>query len=268
MKYIQSLLILTISVLLLQSCEKSDPIPIDVIAVEQEFEVYPSQKLGADGLEIYLSIQAVEEDSCLNSVIDASIEIFDSKITVNINGIYEPEFCDEGVHIPKLDFLLPSEEKTYEIEFLKGELLSTSGTLSITENSVDLDIDNLGGVYIMEAQMFMIQDEFVWGYFIEDPASVGTNNDPLHFDEILSEFFEYVPDEESIPAGNYGYFKVEPNGDIVIPDLKESAVPVAFEIPEEVYWDKVTQALDNVIIFRPHLKFSFALGDGDVYTNL
>ena len=268
MKHIQSFAFLAVAMLLLQACEKTEPIPIDVVDVDQDFEVFPSQKIGADGLELYLSIQAVEEDSCLNSVIDAEMTIEGSKITVFINGVVDPEFCDEGYHTPKIDFPLPSGTMSYEIEFIKGELLSTSGTLDISENSIDLDIENLGGVYIMEVQMYMLQSEYVWGYFIEDPAAVGQNNDPIHFDEVVSEFYEYIPDEIPLGPGNYGYFKIESNGDVIIPDIKESAVTVAFEVSDAAYWDKVTGALDNVIIFRPTLKYSFSLGDGEIYTNL
>ncbi len=247
------------------SCEKEAPDPIVVVSVEQDFEVFPSQILGSNGYETYLTIRSSEPDLCLNSILDAQMSLSGNNITVQINGIIAPQVCEEAMaHIQK-EFLLPQGVGTYHIEFIKSDLISTSGTLTISENEIDLDIESLGGVFVVESQLNLIKKTFVWGYFIQDEGVFGGAE--INVEEVHSEFASVIQNFNWLTEGDYNFFSVDSNGKVNIPDVKESAFMTALELNEELGWLNVKRAIDLVFDNRPNLKYHFSNGNGEEYSN-
>ena len=266
MKEIRIVIMAFVALMVFQSCEKTIPDPIEVIDIEQEFEVFPTQEIGADGSSFYLNIRGMEQDSCLNSILDAEMSMEGNLITVRINGIIKPEFCEEGLQWLEKKFTLPSMPGNYEIEFLKDEFTSTSGQLIITEQSINLDIENLGGVYVTENSLNILKDNHIWGYFFVDDAAAGTSS--YNMEEILSEYIAIASTTytyNTLEAGNYTFFEVGSNGEIEIYDSKESLTQFAYEADEERYLDEVERILLQLTEFRPLLQYRIESGSGEVF---
>jgi len=265
MKEPKILILVVFALLIGQSCEKSEPDPINVVSVEQDFEVFPSQEIGPDGSSFFLTVKATEPDSCLNSILDATMNLEGDKITVIINGIIEPEFCLEGELLLEKRFSLPAAPHSYQIEFIKDDFISTSGELTITDSQIWLDIESLGGVFVTENLINIIQENYVWGYFYLDDATTGTGN--LNLDEVLSEYMVYVTDYMPLPEGDYGYFVIKSNGEVEIDGGKSSTKQFAYEGDPDRYWESALRGLDPLTEFRPSLKYYITNGRGDTVEN-
>ena len=265
MKDIQSLFIAVSLLICLQSCEKTEPDPINVISIEQDFEVYPKQEIGADGQQFFLVVKATEESACDNSYIDAQMDLNEGHIVVKINGVVDPEPCMSGSAIPEILFALPPEDMSYTIEFQKDEFVSTSGVLNIGEGRIELDIENLGGIFVSENTLNLIQENWVWGYFYQDPEGVSGNE--YNLEEIKEEFLSVIPETMDIEEGDYDYFSIEADGTVNIPDTKDSYGRFAYETELDDYWKAVTEALIPIMEQRPALKYVITSGKGDLIEN-
>jgi hypothetical protein len=241
------------------ACEKTIPDPITVVSVDQDFEVFPWQGLNPEGSQFQLVVRSVELDSCLNAFLDADLQITGDKISININGNQVLGDCERGEIFTEKTFTIPSEPKTYIIEFKKSDLVSTSGTLEVSETEFNLNIENLGGVFILESTLLKIEPNFVWGYFAEKTEIAGT---PLLLFEVKSEFESILPSFFLPESGNYGHFEVLDNGNVLIKDLKGEVEPAAYELSEEAYWNKFVEGLMSYASAKPNLKYSFTRWDG------
>jgi len=266
MKHIKTFTVLSVSFFLFQSCVKTDPDPINAIIIDQDFEVFPSQKLGADGSEFYLSINATEVDSCLNNILDAQMSVEGSNILVQINDIIKPEFCEEGLHLLEKEFLFPSGNMTYDVEFMKADFLSTSGKITITEDGIELDIDNLGGVFVTESKLSKIKPNHIWGFFIKGES--GMVSLVYELDEVEQEFILSFPILTRLGEGNYSYFEIESSGNVIIPEVKEIANSIAVEISDITKWIDFKNNLDRYATAFPGLKYHFTIGSGEMYSNI
>lgn len=257
--------LLFISLIAFCSCESTDPDPIEVISIDQEFEIYPIQKLSVEGSQLFLNIRSLEPDSCINAVLDATYEEMDNAITLELNGIMYPEMCIEGYEYIQKEFLLPMDQGIYSIDFMRNGLTSTSGKIEVTEDKVELDIESLGGVFVLESSLSLIEEDFVWGFFaLRNGVSPNSN---FNLEEVVQEFEVIARGLEPVPEGTYSYFQIEADGSVVIPDLKEGAIAVAFILPETGSWDDFKRALDFVTENRNEVFFAFTNGKGENHHN-
>lgn len=250
---------------LLSSCEKSEPDPIEVISVEQEFEVFPSQSIESESTVLYLTVQATEADSCLNTMLDAYMEISGFDIQVHINGIVYPEFCNPGEIVASESFSLPNEEGVYSIEFMRDQLVSTSGTLVIDADAIELDIENLGGVFVLENKLNIVDENIVWG-FMHEKEGLGPN-DMVYLEEAMSEFEAVIPEFPKPAEGQYSYFEIDSNADVYIPAAKEGSVNNAYVIPDDMGWQYIIRSLERIDEVKPNVLIRFYRGNGESFEN-
>jgi len=257
--------LLFISLIAFCSCESTDPDPIEVISVDQEFEIYPIQKLSVEGSQLFLNIRSLEPDSCINAVLDATYEEMDNAITLDLNGIAYPEMCIEGYEYIQKEFLMPFDNGVYSIDFMRNGFTSTSGQIEITENKVELDIENLGGVFVLESSLSLIKEEYAWGFLaLRNGVNPNLN---FNLEEVVSELESISRGLEPVPEGTYSYFKIEEDGSVIIPELKEGAIPLAYIMPDAESWEDLKRALEFVTESRNEVFFAFTNGNGENHHN-
>ena len=269
MDKVRYILPLVVILFLLSSCEKTEPAPINVVSVDQEFEVFPSQNISEDGSAFYLTIRTVEVQSCLNADLMASMEILEDKIIIDIDGIEAPENCIEGESFPKRDFLLPNIPKQYNIEFLIGELVSTTGQLIITDNSIAMDIDMLGAVYIMGAMLNKIEENYYWGFVVRKEG-VSPNTSIIPLEEARDELYSILADRQDIEAGQYDVFEILDDGTVMIEGMKDEALGMAFQLNGDDLnknWEKLKFHMETIAESRNDIHFSIYNGQGENYNN-
>lgn len=257
--------LLFISLLAFCSCESTDPDPIEVISVDQEFEVFPIQKLSIEGSQVFLNVRSIEPDSCINAVLDANYQEVDNSITLELNGIMYPEMCIEGYEYIQKEFVLPPKEGVYSIDFVKNGFNNTSGYIEISDEKVELDIENLGGVFVLASSLSLIQENYAWG-FLALRNGVGPNSN-FNLEEVVSELESILRGFENVPEGTYSYFSVDEDGSVILPDQKEGAIPLAFDMPNPDSWEDLKRALEFVTESRNEVFFAFTNGQGENHHN-
>lgn len=265
MKYSITLILSLSLLIMLTSCGKSDPDPINVVDVEQEFEVFPIQEIGESGPELLLVVRATESDSCLNSSLLASMIIENDNIIIDITGVVHPEVCDAGSYKPEQRFLIPTVYDSYSIEFQKDGFESTSGHLTLTDNSIDLNIDDLGGIFVTADQLQLLDENHIWGYvYIDNPElASGLYN----LEEIVSEFVALQPSYIELPEGDYSYFEVLSDGTVQIDGIKDELPHFAYEADEQIGWEYATGTMLRFLEGRPALRYHVFNGKGEEYFN-
>ena len=258
------LMTLSIGLLTLTSCEKTAPQPIQVNTVEQDFELSTSQVINDSGNVFLITIKSQEVSDCENTVLDATYSIQNQKITITINGNTLDGDCIEGEIITEKSFELPKEKGTYDIEIIKGELLSTSGTLSISDTDFDLEVESLGGIFVEGQNLKIIPEFLVWGYYADNMPDATTQT---FLEEMVTEIgFRQIP-FENLEEGDYSLFKVDSDGNIILEDVKLDHIAVAYNMEDETFWGKLLLRLPEFSTNFPRLKYRFDRWDGEFVEN-
>lgn len=260
MRFIPAILCLFVFI----SCEKTEPEPITVVTVDQDFELVPSQEVDENGSKYLLVVRSLEPDSCSNATLDASYTIEGQKITIVINGNQTDGPCESGEIFTEKTFTLPSDLGVYDIEFIKGELVSTTGTLNINEGDFNLSVDNLGGIFLETTTIKKVPDYLVWGYAADRETVTSTQ---IFLEEMETELAFGIPVYENLEIGNYGLFTVNVSGEIELDDVKLDHTTFAFKIDDELVWEKLIGRLPNFSTNLPRLKYTFYRWDGIVIEN-
>lgn len=253
----------------LLACEKTDPDPINVVSVDQEFEVFPAQRINENGSQFYITVRTAEVQACSNSVLDAEMSIANNSIEIIIHGLTEAEDCDGIMDYVERSFEIPNTVMDYDISFFIGELASTSGQLSVSASGISMDIDNLGGIYIMASNLIKIQDDFFWGFFTKKEGLM-PNVQELPLEEVRDDLVYSIGRMEMLEAGQYDFFEVFDDGSVIVDGMKPEALGMAFEIDSpdlNQNWDKLKFHLDNIGENRNDFNFMFFNARGESHDN-
>ena len=258
-------MLVIISAIIFSSCTKNTPDSVEDLSPETHFELFPGQMLGLQGSTLFLNIISSEPDSCMNAVLDANLQIEGNNIVLELDGISYPALCDSGNEYISGQFEIPGDQGTYPIEIKRNAMTRTSGSILITNESVSLDIDDSDGVSIIESTMFLIKENFYWGYFA---YRSGTNSIPdFTLEEVASEFYSISRGYEDLPKGNYYHFTVSEDGSIAIPELDEEAIPLAIDLSIQGGWERFKSNLELLSSTRGDLYFNFTNSKGQNHHN-
>lgn len=246
------------------SCEKTTPDPINVNTVDNKYDITLSQSATQNDILYYLHIKNSELSDCQNATLQVEQTIDGNNIVINIIGNTNELNCEDGSIYTEYTVELPSQVGQYQLEFINGELSSTYGTLEITDTDVILEADDLGGLFFENQNLKVIPDYLLWGYFADNNPDTSTE---AFLEEIMMNLgFGQIP-FDTLEEGDYSEFKVNASGEIEIEDVKLDHVTFAFNIEDELRWEKITTLLPLNATSFPRLKYLLKTWDGRVVAN-
>lgn len=247
----------------ISACQKSEPAPIEVVTLDQEFDLSVSQIVNENGHEFVLTVKSVEISDCENAELDADINLTGNTLTIFINGNIVNGDCVSGGIYTEKNLLLPNVPGKYSLEIVQGELSSTNGSLTIDESDFNLDIENLGGIFFESQSLKIIPEFLAWGYYADDMPNSSTQTFLEEMDTELG--FRQTPFED-LEDGDYSRFTVE-NGKIVLEDIDLDHITVAYNFEDEVQWQKLLNRLQEYNTNFPRLKYRLERWDGESVSN-
>jgi len=250
-------------IIVAQSCQKTEPAPIEVVTIDQEFDLSVSQIINESGNSFVLTIKSVEYSDCENVDLDASISQIDNDITIQINGNVLNGDCIPGGIQSEKQLTLPKSPGEYNIEIKQGELSSTTGLLSISVSDFNLDIDNIGGIFYEGQSLKVIPEFLAWGYYADQLPDASTQ---IFLEEMITELGFRQTVFEDLEDGDYSRFRIE-NGEIIIDDIDLQHITFAYRFEDEVAWEKLLNQFANFETNFPRLKYRIERWDGKSASN-
>jgi hypothetical protein len=256
-------LMLVSTILSVVSCQKSSPDPIEVVTIDQEFDLFLSQDINETGNVFSLTVKSVELSDCQNSELDAVLTRNGNDILIQINGNVLNSDCIVGGIYTEKTLILPNAPGEYKIEIIQGELSSTQGSLLINDTDFELSIDNLGGIFYEGQNLKVIPKFLAWGYYADQIPDANTQ---AFLEEMVMNFGFNQPTFDNLEDGDYSRFTVE-NGKVVLEDVGLDHLTVFYNFEDDLAWQKLLHNLSDVQPNFPRLKYRIERWDGQFVAN-
>ncbi len=218
-------LIFTVAWFNLSSCIKDDHTEL----IKSKINIKPWELLDTNNREFVLYSSTEKIYPCCNYFI-----IFDSfvrynEVYIRFNSIYKPEICLTALGPAKADVNLGRlPEGTYSLNIFVHKL-HNSGRLIVTNDYYKLDLPNSKSISIENNKLYRIPDNTIWGYTSYRGSIDGLEQSFIDSLQILG------ANEKEFNPGEYGYFKIEPDGEFVMSGTQSSIRKhFIFEYPNEV----------------------------------
>jgi hypothetical protein len=227
-------------ILFLSSCDYfGDPGSEIILNIDNEFEVGMKEVLFEDHRELEFTITSVEKLDCKDTALELIQSLSGNAINININDITMPTPCvsEESFPIGVASFELPYYN--YIVGVRVQEQVPQSGELQVTQDGYNLDLTNAKGFIAETEELNRIPDAFVWGYY------KATNSyEQGIIESFLAEHNYEIKPLTHLNKGNYSYFEITPEGDIVINDLPTDGIvkTLAFDL---TILDDIKEAVKN-----------------------
>ena len=155
---------------------------------------------------------SIEQYDCQNYELDANAYRFNSFIQFTIRDLIQPSECETGMAPAKntssIGFL-PNGD--YNVQISLKNTISNQGKLQVTADAFTLKMESLDGIELASTELKRIPAKSIWGYVgYQNKDEVG--NQPELFIQDLKNSSLTI----NLPQGEYGYFKIENNGQLIL----------------------------------------------------
>lgn len=175
--------------------------PVIVANVETEFYIDMWETLEVDRRTFSFSVETIEEENCLNHIIDTEIEQTNESISLLLKGVLEPEDCQAGnaPAITSVDLgVLP--DGLYDLNISIQDALSSTGHLLVNEAIYRIILGSEDGFSLLNKNLLRVPDRAIWGYVVYNGEQY--ENIALDFLDKLGALVSPI----DLTDGNYGYF--------------------------------------------------------------
>ncbi|MFT5384135.1 MAG: hypothetical protein ACI81W_001535 [Saprospiraceae bacterium] len=202
------------------ACKKDNQTNV-IVNIADDFYVDMFEDISNGDQRFQLNISTISTQSCLNYLIDYDVTIDKEShaIELIINDLIEPATCEVGVSITEITIplgFLPNGYYSFNLN-LKNAVFN-KGRLGVFQDQYLLDMNSDDGIDIVNAILYRIPKNTLWGYVAYE------NNSSATAGENFVSSLENLPTVNNIennnlyPFGYYGYFKLKEDSKI---DLSE-----------------------------------------------
>lgn len=229
------------------------------VDISNVFELNLTQSLGEQRNPI-VELTIVEPQECNDVFINSDLIETSKDIILEINSISKPVNCNQAEHVVRKNHELHSASGAYNFSVTLASAEANNGTITIQDDVVDMQFQNLIGITAGNLTLRMIQDGFMWGYIKLNSTS------NLH-PEVKAQLFEGLDDLELNPhqsMGYYGDFRIDENNDITFRDVLNPEIRFYSNYTSEqwsVLKHNVDVLLSDVSLSSIELKITNELGE-------
>lgn len=238
------------------SCSKSDPEPVVVTTIEDEFVLIPWQDLNPDQSEFNLIIRSAELQNCADVALDATIEFENEAAVIQINGIELIEPCVEGESYAEAKLYLDAEPGTYPLMINLGTSISNHGEIIIEDDAFKVDVEVDTGIALLQDSLLRIEEGVSWGYVDDRLTGMDLNT------ELQNAIFQEINIVTSFREGNYGHFEVGDLNAIYINGSPNDVTGVLLDTRPPGTWQQLKELMISYEEKYPGLQYQFTRWDG------
>ncbi len=244
-------LVFTLLLLVFCGCF-SEPDPLLVGDVNQEFVISLNQNPTLVGSELQLDIKSINGFDCNEALVINDIIAANNILTLHIDRIDVPQTCNTGSYPAEGSSVLLLEQSAYNFVVRLGTEDFVSGRLYNDESQFQLEIADVIGVSFDKKSIHKIPQNHIWGS-INIP-----NSSSLNAEEFKVRFQNFVQVSDQIKIGDYGLFQIS--------DLQENDFGNDLEI-FAVYSIRDIEGLRNLILETkagfPEIEFDLQISTGE-----
>ncbi len=193
------------------SCKK-DELQTNIININDEIEVFLSQKPNSNAIAPVLEISTVDSISCANTQLWVESNLGSQNIEIDILGLVLDGNCVIGNVIPMSEVILNPTNGNYNLTFDLKNAVKSKGKIEITNDLICLTMSEETGVVAGHQCIQRLHPRAVWGYF-----QCASENDVLKFNTSLAAL-PYVGFTGN--SGNYGVFRMTENRQISLTNIQ------------------------------------------------
>jgi hypothetical protein len=194
--------LLTIFTLLICSCNKNKE-SNKIIDVEKEFTFHLWEQLDENGGNFQLIARTIQNQNCGGTHIGYTQNTIGSKITVTLNSLVAPNYCNGKIE-PAVDTInLGNIAKgTYRLSINLKDVILNDGILVVDDKKYALNMFKFDGIDMPEKEVLRVPKGAIWGFISYDNGQEAKLN---KFNDNLLR----ITNPLSISLGDYGYFNVK-----------------------------------------------------------
>ena len=218
--YILNVFFVLVLVLSLHSCKENPLGPDPLVDVPTTFNIRLIEQLDTTGSTFSFEVSTLEFQDCIGKTIDYNLSESYSALLVSLNDIITPDECPDG-SAPAMTTIPFSnmENRTYSIDINLKNTVKNSGFLHVLPDRYILEMDSENGFQVLSEEVLRVPENAVWGSF----AYRSENMSDLAQDFLnqLNDYCVFEPFE----TGDYGYFYVVSDQNVLIPDQSPQDLP-------------------------------------------
>lgn len=174
-----------------------------VIQVEDEFAIKMIEQLGAPR-QLNFQFESVEMEPCLNSSIDRTVIIEDSRVSILLEGIVQATDCTPGIAVATaLGNAGHLSAKIYDFDVTLRNTVENTGKLRVDSEKYEINLSTSDGLVIENNILYKIPEEFIWGYYAYDDETMVGNEPESFLNELAT-----ISQTKNLTEGEYGHFKI------------------------------------------------------------
>ncbi len=249
-------------ILALGNCQKSELGPSVIINIEDDFYIDMFEDISNGGNVFNITVKSIQNQDCLNAIIDYSIYSDENQITLSINDILEPASCIPGsapafVSIP-LDNI---NEQNYYVQINLKDVVTNSGNLSVSSDDYYLKMNTENGFEVSHDKLYKIPQYTVWGYVGYEDENLKSESE--NFIKDLENISSNISFSEGYNAGYYGYFSISEDRSISLEEEVEDKLHNTFIFHYDADYQDINDLISSYCNSNPDMNFYVFNGKGE-----
>ena len=200
-----------LSVLLLFSCDDAvETKSVNTLGTDVQFSMVEYFESGQRTLSFKFLTQ--KDFPCINYRIKSDYRMEGETLVISLSEVKGADVCLEAI-APASSFLDAGELATgeYPVIIEVGESLTNTGTLTVTDESFAIVMNEQQGLVIETPRILRIPNGVIWGnVYASEPDAVGSATQ-----DVLNQLQGLGATSRMLLEGDYGYFSVDASGDII-----------------------------------------------------
>ncbi|MBL0082618.1 MAG: hypothetical protein IPP37_09365 [Saprospiraceae bacterium] len=184
----------------------------NIVNINDEIEVFLSQKPSSNTIAPVLEISTVDSISCANTELWVESNLGSQNIEIDILGLVLDGNCVIGNVKPMTEVVLNPAIGNYNLTFDLKNSIKSKGKIEITNDLICLSMSEETGVVAGHQCIQRLHPHAVWGYF-----QCASESDMLQFNASLAAL-PYVGFPGN--AGNYGIFSMSENRQVTLSNFQ------------------------------------------------
>lgn len=223
---------LLIPMLFILACEGEEAVPSNTLG--SEIEMSMAEYIDTDQRTLTLKFLTLKDFPCINYRIKHEVMVDHQLVNIVLEKVEEADVCLDAIG-PAFAFVDLGQltEKEYDLQIQLGESIINHGTLSVSKDAYQINLNENTGIRLLNPDLNRIPSQAVWGMIKyqgeeQNKKLMGFFNEAM---EIAG------ATDKKFAEGDYGYFQVSPEGNIVQPleqhDMNEQSFLFDFSGEEE-----------------------------------
>ncbi len=201
--------LIPVCLLFLNGCRKNDSLVDFPVALSLELrEVFHD-----NARHTALFVSTVQEYECINYEIEYLYTKTIQHRYIEFTGIYLPSTCATAIGPATAHIVLGEmDADRHDVLFgIEKHIMKT--TFDVDDSNIQVVVDEGETEFLdfVEYTLNRLPEDFVWGYVIAR-SSANQNS----FDDFFDKFWNTGATHEDLPAGNYGFFRITEDKDMIL----------------------------------------------------